>query len=280
MLEWAEGSVDIFYRGALRFDPMLTTMEKILFLQRVPMFEELSSRNLRVISGITEEESHASRTLLFKEGDSGEAMYIIVDGDVAIEKEVAGSKPITLATLGKRDLLGDMAILDDEPRSASARTLGDVRLLALGAGELRELIRDYPEIAIGLLRFCAKRIREGNKRLEAVAEGPAKRGRAAISVTSGPDAGKNFPLTGDSVRLGRRGGEDIEPPDKISLRDSAKEVSRNHARIYRDGGKYMIRDMRSVNGTFVNGTRIGEPTPLANGDSVRLGSELTFNFEN
>ena len=259
---------------------VLSTVEKIIFLQRVPMFEELSSRNLRVISDIAEEDSFSAGTLVFEEGQPGDRMFIIVEGQIQIEKSIQGGSPVVLATLEKRDLLGDMALLDEEPRSASARAQSDTRVLGVDAGALHDLIREYPDIAFGLLRFCAQRIREGNKKLEIISSGaqPEASRPRTLTVTTGPEAGKVFTIAADVVHLGRTGGADMEALDRLSIADSARQVSRNHAEIRRDGDRFVIVDAGSVNGTFVNGHRLTGPASLSPGDSIRLGSEATIKF--
>lgn len=263
---------------------MLSTVEKILFLQRVPMFEGLSSRHLRVIADIAEEEQFPRGQVIFEEGQPGDKMYIIVDGQVQVEKAVEGAKPVPLATLEKRDLLGDMAILDDQPRSASARTAADSRLLAVNSVSLHELIREFPDISFGLLKFCAQRIRESNKRLQvmsAPAGSPvaAAAGGARLTVITGPDRGKAFAISSDKVRLGRAGGEEIEALDRFTFRDDAKQVSRNHAEILRQQGRFYVQDSGSVNGTFLNDQRVQQPTALKSGDTIRLGAEASLRFE-
>lgn len=261
---------------------MLTTVEKVIFLQRVPMFEGLSSRNLRVISDIAEEETFPRGQVIFEEGQSGDRMFIIVDGQVQVEKSTDAGGSLVLTTLEKRDLLGDMAILDDEPRSASARTVTDSRLLGVGSAQMKDLIREYPEIAFGLLKFCAMRIRETNKRMQMMSVVPGQARAAAASrltVLTGPDTGKVFTITTPVVKLGRSGGEDIEALDRFAVRDAAKQVSRNHAELAGEGGKFKVNDLGSVNGTFVNGTRVDKPTALKSGDVIHLGTEFSMRFD-
>lgn len=261
---------------------MLTTVEKILFLQRAPMFEGLSSRHLRVISDIAEEEQVGKDQLIFEEGQPGERMFIIVDGQVQIEKALGGGKLAVLATLERRDIFGDMAILDDQPRSASARALSDVTVLGVDQTSMKDLIREYPDIAFGLLKFCAERIRESNKRMQAMSAAPgpaAAAGTPMLTVVSGPDSGKSFKITTDIVKLGRSGGEEIEELDRFTLRDSAKQVSRNHAEILRKNGAFYVKDAGSTNGTFLNDKKVNEAAALKSGDTIRLGAEAAVRFE-
>lgn len=263
---------------------MLTTVEKMLFLQRVPMFEGLSSRHLRVISDVAEEEQVSAQQLIFEEGQPGDKMYIVVEGQIQIEKAMAGGKSIILDTLEKRDLLGDMAILDDQPRSAAARTLVESRLLAVGSTAIHDLIREYPDIAFGLLKFCAQRIRESNRRLQAMGEAkeaaPGMPSAAPrLTVVAGPDAGRSYTVTTDVVKLGRSAGAEMEALGRLTVRDSAKQISRSHAEIYKDGGAFHVRDAGSVNGTFLNDRKVEGPLPLKSGDIIRLGSEAAIRFE-
>ena len=77
-------------------------------------------------------------------------------------------------------------------------------------------------------------------------------------------------LEGDQITIGR------DPANSITINDA--EISRRHARLTYQGGKYVLEDLGSTNGTFVNGIRVQGEQPLANGDSLRFGA-VTMRFE-
>jgi CRP/FNR family transcriptional regulator, cyclic AMP receptor protein len=108
---------------------------------------------------------------LFREGDAGTEMYVIRDGAVRVTKTVAG-KEMELATLGRGDFLGEMALLEGMPRDASAHALGETTVLAIGQGGLLMRIRRDPTFALELLNRLSGRVRELNGRLLQLMEAP------------------------------------------------------------------------------------------------------------
>ena len=106
-------------------------------------------------------------TLLFQEGDKGEEMFIIQSGKVKISKRIRGVEK-TLATLEKGEFFGEMAILNDKPRSASAETLENCEMLVIDRKTFDALIRGNSEIAVRFIKRLADRLRETNEQMEAL----------------------------------------------------------------------------------------------------------------
>ncbi len=106
-------------------------------------------------------------TVLFHEGDKGEEMYIIQSGRVKISKRIRGVEK-TLATLEKGEFFGEMAILNDKPRSASAETIEGCDMLVIDRKTFDALIRGNVEIAIRFIKRLADRLRETNDQMEAL----------------------------------------------------------------------------------------------------------------
>jgi CRP-like cAMP-binding protein len=95
--------------------------------------------------------------VLFMEGDTGEEMYVIQSGSVQVSKRI-GDEERPLATLGRGEFLGEMAILNGKPRSASAVVLEDTRCLVIDGRTLETMISKSPEIALRLVKKLAKRL--------------------------------------------------------------------------------------------------------------------------
>lgn len=108
-----------------------------------------------------------ANTVLFQEGDRGEEMFIIQTGKVKISKRIRGVEK-TLATLDKGEFFGEMAILNDKPRSASAETLEDCDMLVIDRKTFDALIRGNVEIAVRFIKRLADRLRETNDQMEAL----------------------------------------------------------------------------------------------------------------
>ncbi len=106
-------------------------------------------------------------TVLFHEGDKGEEMYIIQSGRVKISKRIRGVEK-TLATLEKGEFFGEMAILNDKPRSASAETIEGCDMLVIDRKTFDALIRGNVEIAVRFIKRLADRLRETNDQMEAL----------------------------------------------------------------------------------------------------------------
>jgi CRP-like cAMP-binding protein len=106
-------------------------------------------------------------TVLFREGDRGEEMYILQSGKVKISKKIRGVEK-TLATLEKGEFFGEMAILNDKPRSASAETIEDSDMLVIDRKTFETLLRSNVEIAIRFIKRLADRLRETNDQMEAL----------------------------------------------------------------------------------------------------------------
>src|SRR5687767_9630477 len=105
---------------------MLSTVEKVLFLKSIDLFSQLPGEELAVVAQFATEESREAGEELFAEGDLGDALYLVIEGKVRVHKE---SRQI--AELGERESVGEMAILDASPRSATVTAATDVRVLKL-----------------------------------------------------------------------------------------------------------------------------------------------------
>lgn len=106
-------------------------------------------------------------TLIFREGERGKTMYIIQSGKVRIFKKI-GDIEQTLAVLGPGEFFGEMAILDDKPRSASAEVVEDVKMLEIDDSTFETMIRSNPEIALRIIKKLSQRLRETNAQIESL----------------------------------------------------------------------------------------------------------------
>lgn len=103
--------------------------------------------------------------VLFREGETGEEMYVIQSGLVQVLKRV-GTDERALATLGRGEFLGEMAILNNKPRSATAVVLEDARCLVIDARTLESMITKNPEIAMRLIKKLARRLDNADEMIQ------------------------------------------------------------------------------------------------------------------
>jgi CRP-like cAMP-binding protein len=139
---------------------MLTTLEKTILLKSVGLFKEISAEDLSYVAGIAEEAEAAAGTSIFREGDYGDCLYIIIGGSVRIHK---GGRE--LAVLNRLQTVGEMAVLDGSPRSASAVALEDTTMIKVDREQFLDVMRSSPEIMQGIIRLLLTRLREANEKL-------------------------------------------------------------------------------------------------------------------
>jgi CRP/FNR family transcriptional regulator, cyclic AMP receptor protein len=129
-------------------------LDRIQFLKTVPFFDRLSNRQLKTVSDIMFERSYDTDESIFEEGQPGAALFLILDGKIAIEicRETSTTR---LAVLERGAFFGEMALLDDTPRSANARALERTRTLALYRNDLNELVDRDAKTACQIYRSLA-----------------------------------------------------------------------------------------------------------------------------
>lgn len=138
--------------------------DRILLLKRSPVFSRVTTEDLRYVAQALEEEQYFAGDLIFEINAQGDRLYLLVSGRVGINLDADSSSSNFIATLGAGDCFGEMNMLDDKPRSATARVLEDSTVLSLDKARLRGLILSYPELSIGMLRSLSLRLREANIR--------------------------------------------------------------------------------------------------------------------
>ena len=129
-------------------------LDRIQFLKTVPFFDRLSNRQLKSVSDIMFERKYDANESIFEDGQPGAALFLILDGKVAVEifRETSTTR---LAVLEKGAFFGEMALLDDTPRSATARALERTRTLALYRNDLLGLVHRDAKTACRIYRSLA-----------------------------------------------------------------------------------------------------------------------------
>ena len=164
---------------------------------------------------------HPSGTVLFREGDRGETMYVIRSGKVNIVKRI-GDSEITLAVLGPGEFFGEMALLEGLPRSASAVVADEAMLIELEHSAFATLVRRNSEIALRLLRRLSSRLREADRQIHALMSrsGAARALSLVRNLVSAADGKGRRPLPADLTpqSLTRRvglGGEEARRVERM-----------------------------------------------------------------
>ena len=103
--------------------------------------------------------------MIFREGDASDTCYIVRSGHARAVREHSDGRTIALAHFGPGDIFGELAMFDDERRSATLETLDDLEALAILGSDMRRLLREHPDIAVKLVISLGRRLREANERL-------------------------------------------------------------------------------------------------------------------
>ena len=134
---------------------MLLTIERVIILKSAEVFASMPDYVLAYIASIIEETFVQKGETFIKKGDIGNCMYLIVDGSVLVHD---GEREIS--KLGKGQPVGELAVLDPEPRSASVTAIQDTHLFLLEKEAFDEVMADQPEIARGVIRVLCQRLRD------------------------------------------------------------------------------------------------------------------------
>ena len=138
--------------------------DRLLMLKQSPVFSLVPTDDLRQVAQALEEQKFFRGDRIFEINAQGDNLYILVSGRVGISIDPDPASRDFIATLGAGDCFGEMNLLDDKPRSATAHVIEDSVVLSLDKSRLRGLILSYPEISIGMLRSLSLRLREANLR--------------------------------------------------------------------------------------------------------------------
>jgi len=144
---------------------MATLEESVELLGNVPVFETLVPDDLRRVADVAVPRSFGPQTVIFREGDDSDTCYVVRNGHARAVRENADGRTITLAHFGPGDIFGELAMFDDEKRSATIEALDALDALAILGADMRRLLREHPEIAVKLVIALGRRLRAANERL-------------------------------------------------------------------------------------------------------------------
>jgi CRP-like cAMP-binding protein len=142
---------------------MLSVMEVILALKSTPLFQSVPGEGLRRLSDFIREKEVRAGEVVFREDDLGEEMYLVRSGQVGIRQELEDG-PAILERVEPGGYFGEMAIIDDLPRTATAVAEVDTSLLVLHKNDFRTAVMDYPDIAFEIFREFTRRLRRTDRR--------------------------------------------------------------------------------------------------------------------
>lgn len=140
-------------------------VDRIQFIRKVPIFRDIRVQELLAVATITTPRRCAKGELLLREGDPGDALYLIADGELSVIKGFGTKNEVVLDHIGKDDFIGEMALIDHCPRSATVRAEADSLILVIKDQDFNKILENYPAMALGVCRVFSQRIRTLHGRL-------------------------------------------------------------------------------------------------------------------
>ena len=144
-----------------------TSGDTIELLGRVPVFSALAEDELARVADVAVPRRFGAGEVVFREGDDSSTCYVVRSGHARAVREHTDGRSITLATFGPGDIFGELAMFDNERRSATVEAIEPTEAIAILAGDMRRLLREHPDIAVKLLASVVGRLRSTNERLTA-----------------------------------------------------------------------------------------------------------------
>jgi CRP/FNR family transcriptional regulator, cyclic AMP receptor protein len=154
------------------FRPPEAKMANIELMRELPVFESLTTGELVQIERVLHERPYGPGEVVFNEGEPGAGLYIIKKGEIAIRKKVTGGDDIELAVIPERSFFGELALLDETPRSASACAVSPSILYGFSKPDLEHLLERNQKlgvkIIINLSKLVTRRLIKSNENMEMV----------------------------------------------------------------------------------------------------------------
>ncbi|EEG77866.1 Crp/Fnr family transcriptional regulator [Dethiobacter alkaliphilus] len=139
---------------------MAALNKNVEYLKKVPFFEGLSEEDLGMVAAVMIERSYAKGSVLFMEGEQGEALFVIRQGRVKISKSTADGREQILHMLKDGDIFAEVVLFDRGPYPATAEAVEDTQCWLLRSADMEKLMQSHPLLAIKLLRVMSKRLRQ------------------------------------------------------------------------------------------------------------------------
>jgi CRP/FNR family transcriptional regulator, cyclic AMP receptor protein len=135
------------------------------FLQKVPLFSQLGSTELQRVVDLARERAYPKNSVILFEDDPGDALYVVADGQVKVVLIGEDGREVILSVLGEGEFFGEMALIDDEPRSAHVIAMEDSTLLVLRREDFHGILLQTPGIALALLKELSRRLRRVDEKV-------------------------------------------------------------------------------------------------------------------
>lgn len=220
------------------------------FLKYIPLFSELSDDDLREIVRLAVRQVYKKDNMILIEEEIGSTMFIILDGRVKISRISDDGREVILSILSEGDFFGEMSILDGQNRSANVVTLEDSKIMVIRREDFLQMLHDYPQIAINLLKELAQRLRRSDAQIKSLSLQNATGKVASTLLRIADDSGK--------IHLGQVEIPRLPPQqDLANMAGTSREtISRvlkaltKQGYLKKEGSRLIIKDYESFRSEF------------------------------
>jgi len=141
----------------------LSLMELVIAVRQIPLFASVHGEELKRLADVVREKTVPAGEIVFAEGDLGDELYLVHQGTVTLY-HTEGSREDRIGDVEQGGYFGELALIDELPRSASARAREDSLLLVMNKKDFRTAVQDYPDIAFEVLKELSRRLRASEER--------------------------------------------------------------------------------------------------------------------
>lgn len=151
----------------------MSLAQEVELLRNIPLFANIEMSKLKLLAFTSERLKFKAGDVLVSQDEIGNSAYIIMDGEADVEVNTPNG-PLMVATIGRNDVVGEIAILCDTPRTATVRARTDMTTLCISKDLFFRLVTEFPQMAIEIMRVLAMRLESTTRQLrEAVADRPS-----------------------------------------------------------------------------------------------------------
>lgn len=139
--------------------------EEVDVLRRIPLFGNIGPAKLKLLAFTSERLTYDKGQTVFRQGDMGDAAYIILEGEADVVVSVPPGAPRKVASLGRHDIIGEIAVLCDVPRTATVIAVSRLVALKISKENFIRMITEFPQMAVEVLRELARRLDKTTQQL-------------------------------------------------------------------------------------------------------------------
>jgi CRP/FNR family transcriptional regulator, cyclic AMP receptor protein len=221
-------------------------VDAVATLRRTTLFGGLDGPALTDLATRVVERRYRKGNVIFVQGEPGERCFVIGSGTVKISAYHPDGREAVLAVLGPGDVLGELALFEDSPRSADASALEDAMLLSLDSKSLNEAIVTHPPIAIALLNVLGTRLRQTNEAFQDIAffdvPGRVARRLADLADAHGVDVGEGTLI---DISLSQESLAQMVGATRESVNKALAQLKRRGL-VARNGRRYVVSDVKRL----------------------------------